>query len=77
MSPDIEERLEKRLWRLHSRLRLGIEADHEAQIFGQGINYFHIEKFTSVPFSNSFLPDADRPLRAGAEECHSDQTAAS
>ena len=43
MSPDIEERLEKRLGRLHSRLRLGIEADHEAQIFGQGINYFHIE----------------------------------
>ena len=43
MSPDIAERLEKRLGRLHSRLRLGIEADHEAQIFGQGINYFHIE----------------------------------
>ena len=21
----------------------GIEADHEAQVFGQGINYFHIE----------------------------------
>jgi uncharacterized protein len=40
---DIDERLEKRLGRLHARLRLGIEADHEAQIFGQGINYFHIE----------------------------------
>jgi predicted MPP superfamily phosphohydrolase len=40
---DIEERLEKRLGRLHARLHLGIEADHEAQIFGQGINYFHIE----------------------------------
>jgi predicted MPP superfamily phosphohydrolase len=24
-------------------LRLGIEADHEAQVFGQGINYFHLE----------------------------------
>jgi predicted MPP superfamily phosphohydrolase len=24
-------------------LRLGIEADHEAQVFGHGINYFHIE----------------------------------
>src|SRR6476469_10916531 len=35
--------LEKRLGRLHARLRLGIEADHEAQVFGQGINYFHIE----------------------------------
>ena len=40
---DIDERLEKRLGRLHARLRLGIEADHAAQVFGQGINYFHIE----------------------------------
>src|SRR6478735_5292827 len=40
---NIDERLERRLGRLHARLRLGIEADHEAQIFGQGINYFHIE----------------------------------
>lgn len=36
----IDERLEKRLGRLHARLRFGIEADHEAQVFGQGINYF-------------------------------------
>ena len=43
MTQDIDERLEKRLGRLHARLRLGIEADHEAQVFGQGINYFHIE----------------------------------
>jgi predicted MPP superfamily phosphohydrolase len=43
VNQDIDEPLEKRLGRLHSRLRLGIEADHEAQVFGQGINYFHIE----------------------------------
>jgi uncharacterized protein len=43
VNQDIEQRLEKRLGRLHSRLRLGIEADHEVQVFGQGINYFHIE----------------------------------
>jgi hypothetical protein len=43
VSQDIDEPLEKRLGRLHCRLRLGIEADHEAQVFGQGINYFHIE----------------------------------
>jgi uncharacterized protein len=35
--------LQKRLGTLHAKLRLGIEADHEAQVFGQGINYFHIE----------------------------------
>ena len=43
MTQHIDQPLEKRLGRLHSRLRLGIEADHEAQVFGQGINYFHIE----------------------------------
>ena len=35
--------LEKRLGRRNARQRLGIEKDHEAQIFGQGINFFHIE----------------------------------
>jgi hypothetical protein len=40
---DVSQFLQKRLGRLHAKLRLGIEADHEAQIFGQGINYFHIE----------------------------------
>jgi uncharacterized protein len=44
------ELLEERLGRLHAKLRLGIEADHEAQVFGQGINYFHIENLTSSHF---------------------------
>ncbi len=35
--------LEKRLGRLHARQRLGVEKDHEAQVFGQGLNFFHIE----------------------------------
>jgi predicted MPP superfamily phosphohydrolase len=35
--------LEQRLGRRYARQRLGIEKDHEAQIFGQGINFFHIE----------------------------------
>ena len=37
--------LEHRLGRLYSRQRLGIEREHEAQIFGQGINYFHPENW--------------------------------
>jgi predicted MPP superfamily phosphohydrolase len=41
--------LEKRLGRLHARLRLGIENDHEAQVFGQGINYFHIGNLRLSP----------------------------
>jgi uncharacterized protein len=39
--------LEKRLGRLHARQRLGIEMDHEAQVFGQGLNFFHLENLTS------------------------------
>jgi len=39
--------LEERLGRLHARQRLGIERAHEAQIFGQGLNFFHIENWYS------------------------------
>jgi hypothetical protein len=35
--------LEKRLGRQHARDRLGIEKDHESQVFGQGINFVHFE----------------------------------
>ncbi|MGZ5916910.1 MAG: metallophosphoesterase [Methyloceanibacter sp.] len=38
--------LENRLGRRHAKARLGIEKDHEAQVFGQGINFFHIENLT-------------------------------
>jgi predicted MPP superfamily phosphohydrolase len=41
-------KLEQRLGRLHARQRLGIETDHEAQIFGQSLNFFSIENFYSV-----------------------------
>ena len=43
---DMLPTLEKRLGRLHARQRLGIEKDHEAQIFGQGLNFFHLENAT-------------------------------
>ena len=41
-SKDVAE-LEKRLGRLHARQRIGVERDHEGQIFGQGLNFFHVE----------------------------------
>ena len=40
---DILTILEQRLGRRHARQRLRIEKDHEAQVFGQGINFFHFE----------------------------------
>jgi predicted MPP superfamily phosphohydrolase len=48
MSEDLLNKLERRLGRLHARQRLGLETDHEAQIFGQGLNFFHIENWYSV-----------------------------
>jgi predicted MPP superfamily phosphohydrolase len=45
---NIKTKLEQRLGTLHARQRLGIEVDHEAQIFGQGTNFFHIENWYSV-----------------------------
>lgn len=43
MDEDDISALEKRLGRLHARQRLGVERDHEGQVFGQGLNFFHIE----------------------------------
>jgi predicted MPP superfamily phosphohydrolase len=45
---EIEQQLEQRLGHLHARQRLGIETEHEAQIFGQGLNFFHIENWYSA-----------------------------
>jgi len=47
MNEAVLNKLERRLGRLHAKLRLGIEMDHEAQIFGQGINFFHIENIAT------------------------------
>ncbi len=49
MNDDILPKLERRLGRLHARQRLGIETDHEARVFGYGINFFHIENWYSAP----------------------------
>jgi uncharacterized protein len=49
---DILTILEQRLGRRHARQRLGIEKDHEAQVFGQGINFFHFE---NLPLSHVLI----------------------
>jgi predicted MPP superfamily phosphohydrolase len=46
---DILTVLEQRLGPRHARERLQIERDHEAQVFGQGINFFHFE---NLPLSH-------------------------
>ncbi len=44
----IARRLGDRLGRVHARQRMGIEEAHEAQIFGQGLNFFHLENWYSI-----------------------------
>ena len=48
MSEDNLDKLEQRLGRLHARQRLEIETDHEARIFGYGLNFFHVENWYSI-----------------------------
>ena len=43
-----EDALAKRVNSVHLQQRLGIERDHEAQIFGQGRNFFHPENWYSM-----------------------------
>src|SRR5215475_3846670 len=45
---DLIKALETRFGRIHARQRLGIETDHEAQVFGQGRNFFHVENWYSA-----------------------------
>lgn len=47
-SDEAARRLEQRLGKIHTRQRIGIEEAHEAQVFGQGLNFFHIENWYSV-----------------------------
>ena len=48
MDQDILPKLEERFGPLHARRRLGIETDHEALIFGQGLLSFHIKHWYPV-----------------------------
>ena len=50
MMEDIVKILEDRLGRIYARQRLGIENDHQAKIFGGGMNFFHIENWYSSHF---------------------------
>jgi len=48
MNPEVSDKLEQRLGRVYARQRLGIETDHEARVFGGGLNFFHIENWYSA-----------------------------
>ena len=42
-SDEALRRLETQLGPLHAQLRLGMEREHEAQAFGQGLSFLHLE----------------------------------
>ena len=48
MDEDILRKLEERLGPLRASQRMGIERDHEVQIFGKGLLSFHIENWYPV-----------------------------
>jgi predicted MPP superfamily phosphohydrolase len=49
MIETVLSKLEQRLGgRLYAKQRLGIETDHEAQVFGQGLTFFHLENWYSI-----------------------------
>lgn len=50
LTQELVNKLDARLGKLHARQRLGIERDYEAQVFGHGINFFHIENWYSLRF---------------------------
>lgn len=49
---EVKRRLDARLGPVHARQRLGIERDHEAQAFGQGLTLLHME---NLPFSHAVI----------------------
>jgi len=69
MHEDLLAKLEQRLGPVHAKQRLGIETDHEAQAFGQGLTFFHIENWYSVHSVIRKHAQAGRPLRTGKKEC--------
>jgi predicted MPP superfamily phosphohydrolase len=49
---EVDNALKRRLGRVYARQRLGIERDHEAQKFGQGLTFFHFE---NLPISHAII----------------------
>ena len=47
-SDEALRRLETRLGPLHAQLRLGMEREHEAQAFGQGLSFLHLENLPLI-----------------------------
>ena len=45
---DILRQLELRLGRVHAKQRIGIEAERDQKVFGEGINFFHPENWYSL-----------------------------
>jgi uncharacterized protein len=49
---EIDHELESRLGRVYARQRLGMEKAHEAQAFGQGLTFFHVE---NMPITHAII----------------------
>ena len=54
-SDEALRRLETRLGPLHAQLRLGMEREHEAQAFGQGLGFLHLENLPLMQAAIEFV----------------------
>jgi hypothetical protein len=50
LSQELDTALVQRLGRRYAERRLRMEQDHEAQVFGHGLNFFHFENLYSSPW---------------------------
>ena len=68
LDPDEKlRRLETRLGSLHAKLRLGMEREHEAQAFGQGLSFLHLENMPvmQMMIELTLRVSRDLPARPG------------
>ena len=72
MNEAVPKFLERRLGRLHAKLRLGIEAEHEAQVFGQGIKLFSHRKLDIIAFCHREFIEVGGTISARSQKCDSD-----
>jgi hypothetical protein len=66
MHDAMANQLEQRLGRLHAKK---LNKDHQAQIFGQGINFFHIEHGPRLEEMGILLNECD-PLSRGGKSIY-------
>ena len=65
---EVQRRMASRLDRVHAQLRLGIEQEHEAQAFGQGLTFMHLENMPPIQLAIEVVLRATGTYLEGTRE---------